>query len=45
MAIKRRIKDTSFKGVDLNETTVQNLFNHCLATKESTDLVRSYFVY
>ena len=30
--------------VDLNEGEVQSIFNRCLATKESTDLVRSYFV-
>ncbi len=30
MAIKRKVKDMNFKGIDLNENTVQNVFKDCL---------------
>lgn len=40
MAIKRRVKNSDFEGIDLNENTVQGIFKECLALDDSTENIR-----
>lgn len=39
--IIRKVRDTSFKGIDLNEDVVQNLFKFCLETPNSKEITSS----